>query len=208
MNAKVALNTVHLKPREKLVKFNTAITQCAKTPALVNPTPALADCTASHDAASAMLDLIDTKEKELANLRVQRDQLMDTAMSHHGTLGSCVQTASLGDPAFITAKGFDVVASPSSHPPVGQILNLVLTHGDQDGTVDASWNRDKSSRSNEVQTSPDPMTATSFVANQIAPNSSCSIANQTIGSKLWVRVRAHGKDSVGLWSDPASIIVS
>jgi hypothetical protein len=208
MNAKVALNTANLNFRDKLVKFKKAITACGTAPALASPAPTLAACTASHDAADAMLDQIETQEGVLNNLRTQRDQLMGTAMANHATLGSCVQTASGGDPAFITKNGFDVAAAPTSAPPVGQIMNLVLTHGDMDGMVDAAWNRDKSSRSYEVQTSPDPMTPTSWVPNQIAPKSTCTISNQTIGSKLWVRVRGHGKDSPGLWSDPAALIVT
>jgi hypothetical protein len=102
MNSKVALNIYGLKPREKLAKYQKAITQCGATPALLDPTPTLVVCAGSHDAARDMLDLIDTKEQELMNLRVQREQLMDTAMGHHSTLGSCVETQSLGNPAFIT----------------------------------------------------------------------------------------------------------
>lgn len=87
-------------------------------------------------------------------------------------------------------------------------MNLVLTHSDHDGAVDVGWHRDKSAYSYEVQISLDPITATSWVTNQIAPISSCTIENQTIGTKLWVRVRAVGTDNPGLWSDPAFIIVS
>ena len=101
-----------------------------------------------------------------------------------------------------------MAGSPTPAPPVGQILNLVLTHGDHDGATDASWNRDKSAYSYEVQTSPDPMTATSWVPNQIAPQSSCTLETQPVGAKLWVRVRAIGTDGPGLWSDPACIIVT
>ena len=208
MKAKVALNLGNLTPRAKLAKLQTAITKCGEAPALANPTPPLATCTTNHDAAEAILDLIDAKEAELVNLRVQRDQAMDLAMSNYATLGSCVETASQGDPAGITKNGFDVASDGSAKPPVGQTMNLVLTHGDTDGSVDVSWNRDKSAKSSEVQTSPDPVTPTSWVPNQIVTKSSCTILNQPIGSKLWVRVRGHGKDGPGLWSDPALIIVS
>jgi hypothetical protein len=208
MNAKVALNLTNLNLRDQLVKFKKAITACAAAPALASPAPALTVCTTNHDAADAMLNQIETQEVVLHNLRTQRDQLMGVAMANYATLGSSVQTASAGDPAVITKNGFDVAAAPTSAPPVGQIMNLVLTHGDMDGEVDVAWNREKNARSNEVQTSPDPMSPASWTPNQIATKSSCSIPNQTIGSKLWVRVRGHGKDGPGLWSDPAVIIVT
>ena len=208
MNAKVATNLGGLNPRAKLAKFKTAITKCGTAPALANPSPALATCTTNHDAAETLLDTVDAKESELTNLRVQRDQALATAMANYASLGASVQAASQGDPAFITAKGFDVANSGGSAPPVGQIMNLVLTHGDTDGLTDASWNRDKSAKTYEVQTSPQPMTDSTWVPNQIAAKSSCSIAGQTAGSKLWVRVRGIGKDGPGLWSEPASIIVT
>ena len=208
MKAKVALNLGNLSPREKLAKLQTAITKCGEVPALATPTPTLAVCTTSLDDTTDILDLIDTKEAELVNLRVQRDQALEAAMANYDTLGSCVETASQGDPAVITKNGFDVAGTGTSAPPVGQVMNLVLTHGDTDGAVDVSWNRDKSAKSSEVQTSAEPMTAGSWVASQIATKSSCSLLNQTIGSKLWVRVRGHGKDGAGLWSDPAFIIVT
>jgi hypothetical protein len=208
MNAKVALNLKNLKPREKLAKFQTGITKCGAAPALANANPTLVVCQASHDATKTILDTIDTKETELTNLRIQRDQTLDTAMGNYSALGSCVESASLGDPAFITAKGFDVASDPTSLPDVGRVTNLGLTHGDHDGTVDGAWNRDRSARSYEVQTSPDPMSATGWVTNQISTRSSCTIAGQTLGTKLWVRVRALGAGVPGDWSDAAAIIVA
>ena len=91
---------------------------------------------------------------------------------------------------------------------VDRLESLVLTHGDHDGSVDVSWNRDKSSHTNEVWVSPDPMTATSFVANQVTNKSSCTILGQPVGSKIWVRVRGNDANGPGDWSDPATIIVS
>lgn len=208
MNGKVAFNTKNLKPREKLARFQTAITKCGATPPLANPTPPLAVCQTSHDTAKTTLDAIEAKEIELTNLRILRDQQMDLAMDHYTALGACVQGASLGDPAFITAKGFDVAGAPMPAPEVSRVMNLVLTHGDHDGAVDASWNRDRSARSYEVQTSPDPMSATSWVPNQIAPRSSCTLGDLTSGSRTWVRVRAIGAGAPGEWSDPAVIVVS
>lgn len=208
MKAKVALNMNGLKPRDQLAKYKKAITACGEEPVLADAKPTLVVCLASHDAADSILNQIDTQEGVMVNLRNLRDQTMGVALADHGTLGSCVETASGGDPAFITANGFDVAGSGTPPPPVGQIMNLVLTHGDQDGVVDASWNREKTSRSNEVQISVDPLTPTSWMPCQIATKSSCSIPNLPIGSKVWVRVRAHGKDAPGLWSDPACITVT
>jgi hypothetical protein len=208
MNAKVALNLYGLDNRGKLAKLQKAVTKCGEAPALVNPLPPLPECQTAHDAAETQLDLIDTKEAELRNLRLVRDQLMNEALSKYGSLGSCVENKSLGDPAFIAAKGYDVAGTPTPAPPVGRITNLSLSHSDHDGAVDASWDRDRSAFSYEVQTSADPMTAISWVTNHISPRSTCTLSALTSASRIWVRVRAIGSGAPGEWSDPAAIVVS
>ena len=208
MNSKVAINIRGLKPREQLAKFQKAVKMCQEAPALPNPNPSFVACTAGNDAIKANLDAIDTAEGTLVALRNQRDELLATGLTNYIALGASVQSFSLGDPAVITAKGYDVAATPSPLPPASRPTGLVLTHGDHDGAVDAAWNRDKSSHTNEVHVSPDPMTPASFVPNQITNKSSCTILGQPIGSKIWVRVRGNDGDGPGDWSDPAQITVA
>ena len=208
MNAKIALNIKGLNPREQLTKFEKAVTACGTAPVLPNPNPPLATCKAGNDAIKTNLDAIDTAEGVLVQLRNTRDQLLATGLTNYTALGASVQSFSLGDPAVIIAKGYDVAATPGTLPPVGRPQNLVLTHGDHDGAVDVAWNRDPSSHTNEVHVSPEPMTPTSFVPNQITNKSSCTILGQPAGSKIWVRVRGNDSDGPGDWSAPASIIVS
>jgi hypothetical protein len=204
---KVALNIKGLKPRDQLAKFQKGITKCTGNAVIGATNPTLVVCQASLDAASDKLDEIDTDEQTLSAKRIVRDQLLDAAMGNYGQLGSFVENKCAGNPAVATDAGFDVASGPTPAPDVMRIMNLVLTHGDHDGSVDAAWNRDTSARSYEVQTSPDPLTATSFAPKQTAPQSSCTITGLTSGSKIWVRVRAIGSDNTGEWSDPAVIIV-
>ena len=209
MKAKVALNIFGLKDRPILAKYQTAITKCTGNADIGTANPTVIVCQASHDAAEAKLDEIDAAEQALVGLRGERDQLMEAAVADFTQLGSCVENKSGGDPVIIANAGFEVAGAPTTKPPVSKVLNLVLTHGDTDGASDAAWHRDKSARGYEVQASPDPMSDSTWVANQIATKSSCVITGKTVGSKLWVRVRALGvNNSFGLWSDPAMIIVS
>jgi hypothetical protein len=208
MNSKVAINIRNLKPREQLTKFKKAVTLCQAAPVLPNPNPSFAVCTAGNAAIEANLDAIDAAEIQLDQMRITRDQLLATGLTNYTALGASVQSFSLGDPAIITAKGYDVAATPTPLPPVGRPQNLVLTHGDHDGSVDVSWNRDKSSHTNEVHVSPDPMTPTSFVLNQITRKSSCTILGQPVGSKIWVKVRGNDDNGPGDMSEAAHITVS
>jgi len=211
MNAKVATNLYGLKPREKLAKFQKAVTKCAEIPLLPNATPPLLVCTAGNDALAANLDAIDLAELGLTNLRIQRDQLLATATNNYSSLGACVESNSLGDPAYITAKGFDVAAPPGTVTPnITQAASISLTHGDHDGAVDVSWHRDRLARSTIVQTSPDPLplTEAGWTQDQIATKSSCTINNKPVGSKLWVRICSITANGPGMFSEPAFIIVT
>jgi hypothetical protein len=208
MNSKVAINIRGLKPRDQLTKFKKGVTQCQAAPAVPNPNPTFLVLEAGNTAIEANLDAIDVAEGVLVTLKNEREQLLATGLTNYTALGGSVQSFSLGDPAVITAKGFDVAATGTPLPPVGRPQNLVLTHGDHDGAVDVSWNRDKSSKTNDVFVSPDPVTPTSFAHHQSTNKSSCTILGQPIGSKLWVQVRGNDGNGPGDMSEAAHITVS
>ena len=66
-----------------------------------------------------------------------------------------------------------------------------------------SWRR--CANSYEIQTSVDPVTASSWAFKKSAPKSSVTIDGLTSGTKMWVRVRAVGAgNATGPWSDPAT----
>lgn len=104
-----------------------------------------------------------------------------------------------------------ILGLPSAaNAPVGttQVLNLVLTEGDFEGTLDAAWDRVRGASSYEIQISVDPITPTSWAFKQSASKSSATISGLTSGTKLWVHVRAIGAGNTpGPWSDPATKVV-
>jgi len=114
-------------------------------------------------------------------------------------------------PGIKTAELTKARACHSTIPPIGtptQVLNLVLTEGDFEGTLDAAWDRVRGASSFEIQTSVDPITPTSWAFKQSASKSSATISGLTSGAKLWVRVRAIGAGNTpGPWSDPATKVV-
>ena len=89
-----------------------------------------------------------------------------------------------------------------------QVLDLVLSQGDFDGTLDVFWKPVRGSNGYEIQISADPPTGTSWTPKMTASKSSATIEGLTSGAKLWARVRAVGADNKpGPWSDPAVKVV-
>jgi len=123
-------------------------------------------------------------------------------------LGDYVQNTSNGDKVKIEIAGMSVRddAAPIGTP--DRVMNLVLTEGDLEGTLDVAWDKVRGASSYEIQTSPDPITPTSWAFKQSASKSSATIEGLTSGAKLWVHVRAIGAGNTpGPWSDPATKVV-
>ena len=92
--------------------------------------------------------------------------------------------------------------------PVGpptQVLNLVVTEGDNEGSLDVSWDALRGANSYEIWTSLDPVTPTSYAFKKSASRSSETVNGFTSGAKMWMKVRAIGAGSeTGPFSDPAT----
>jgi hypothetical protein len=119
-----------------------------------------------------------------------------------------VQNVSGGDRVKIESAGMSV---RDDGAPIGtptQVLNLVLTEGDFEGSLDVAWDKVRGASSYEIQSSADPITSSSWAFKQSASKSSANVAGLTSGAKLWVRVRAIGAGNTpGPWSDPATKVV-
>ena len=136
-----------------------------------------------------------------------RDTNLVTLRGMLSQLASYVENANGGDAAKIESSGMSVRA-PSTPPvePMPQVMDLVLTAGDFEGTLDAMWHPVRGAKSYEVQISPDP--PGTWAQKMASGKSSATIEGLTSGAKIWVRVRAVGADNQpGPWSDPAVKVV-
>jgi hypothetical protein len=126
-----------------------------------------------------------------------RDNAVDALCAGLTSLAAYVQAASGGDAAKIQSAGMDVkgAAAPVGMP--AQVANLALTFGDNAGELDAQWDSDPAAYSYEIQTSPDPMTATSWTAQPAVTKSSTTLLGLPSGSRQWVRVRSVGSAGTG-----------
>ena len=90
-----------------------------------------------------------------------------------------------------------------------QVLDLVLTVGDNPGSVDAMWTPVAGARSYEAQVNTgDANVEASWSFGKSTSKLSVTLTGLTSGAKLWVRVRAiGGNDGAGPYSDPATKVV-
>jgi len=205
--AKVKLGLSTLSPQEITELTNRIITMMTGNANFPTPNPPLATVSAQNTATTASITSYDTA-KAAADAALQtRDDQVAAHKALLTQLGAYVENASGGDAAKIESAGMSVRA-PTSVPvgPMTQVLEVVLSEGDFEGTLDTVYKPVRGAKSYEIQVSPDP--PGTWTAKMTATKSSATILGLTSGAKLWVRVRAVGADNQpGPWSDPATKVV-
>ena len=147
-----------------------------------------------REAASTTLDL---KQEELD----LADKALDVTLT---SLMSIVEGASGGVAADIISAGFEVrgVAAPIGSLP--QVTGLDSRPGESEGSIILRWVSVKGSKSYEIQTCPDPITATGWrpAGDGSSTKATLLLEGLPTGGRCWFRVRAIGAAGPGPWSDP------
>ena len=171
------------------------------------PDPSAADfLILKNDYGTALAEAIAAQAlaKEKTALKDAKRLALETGLTLRGKY---VDLKSGGDKVKILSAGFDVAEdrTPTTLPePVG---NLALTAGDSAGEIDAQWDAVSGARTYHVETSPDPITPTSWTRQKDVTKSKTIILGLTSGTRVWMRVRAVNAAGEGAWSDPATKIV-
>lgn len=177
--------------------FTTPLPAAAAFTAALTPyQTALADFNTAQAAAKQATTVKDTARLALENVLTQR--------------GDYVQLTANGmaDPEAVIESAAFAVRSAKTPPGMpSQVTNLAITAGDNAGELDLQWDPVDAASSYNVQISPEPMTATSWLAQPDVTKSKAVILGLTSGTKMWARVRAVGPGGIGAWSDPATKIV-
>jgi hypothetical protein len=205
--AKVKLGLDKLTPVELTDLTTQIVTMMTGNPNFVTPNPTLAAVTTQKNTTATSITAQETAKATAEAATTTRDVNVTTLKGLLSQLATYVENASGGDAAKIESAGMSVRAD-SSVPvgPMPQVLDLVLSPGDFEGTLDAVWNPVRGAKSYEIQVSPDP--PSTWTQKMASGKSSATIQGLTSAAKLWVRVRAVGADNQpGPWSDPATKVV-
>ena len=177
-------------------------------PTLVpNPAPSLATLKAASGAATTADALVADLEGQLKAARADRITKSDALMLLVDQYASSAEGATGGDSTKLITLGFEMVGEPQPAGPLTQVTNMVLSAGDDDGTLDAMWDPQPGAIEYELQLSDDPNVPSGWSQYEIVPRSSLHITGQTSGHRRWARVRARGRSGPGPWSDPATKMV-
>jgi len=197
------------------IDFGQNVIESYKTNAAVPaPNAPYTALVASGAAALAAHQKVLDLEAQLKAARADRTEKVDTHSNDLGAMASYVEGVTAGDSALILTTGFEVAGMPTgpvaSAAAIPTVMNLVLTAGDHDGEVDATWDPVPGTRLYQMQTSTNPTDPTLW-KEYGTPQSRSSLAlmGLTSGQRIWVRVRSlgAGEKIPGAWSDPATKMV-
>jgi hypothetical protein len=206
--ARIKLGLSKLGPDDLVAFANTIKTAMTGNANFTTPNPTLASVATLITTAQTKIAAYNTAKAAADTALSDRDASLVALRAAITQEGDYVQNITNGDATKIESAGMSVRddATPIGTPT--QVLNLVVTAGDNDGSLDASWDPVRGAASYEIQTSVDPVSGTSWTFKQSATKSSSNVAGLTSGTKMWVRVRAVGSgNATGPWSDPATKVV-
>jgi hypothetical protein len=181
-------------------KVHTALMDNANVPAPNPPLPRLQELIA---AAEVGLNGYEAEKAVLRNKKNLRDEAIKALCNGLRQEADTVQAATSGDPDRMETTGFRTGKRPTPVGTPDQVTRLVLESGPTEGTLKASWKPVRGVKVYEMETSPDPMGASSWAYKGTATKARAVINNFVSGTRIWLRVRAIGAAGPGPWSDPA-----
>ena len=204
--AQVKLNLDRITRDERLALARQIHTQMTGNADFPTPSPALTALDSAITALETANDELNVLRQQAKEKTVEVDTL-DAALSQSlRDLAAYVQNTSGGDEAKILSAGMSV-RDAGAPVTMTQVTGLESSPGDDSGEIDLSWTPVHGASSYEVQSSPDPITATSWGHAGISTKSTLTLTGQPTGARCWWRVRAIGANGPGAWSDPATKIV-
>jgi hypothetical protein len=181
--------------------IHTAMTGNANFP---TPNPTMAALLTAINTAQAKLNTYNAAVTATQTALNDRDAAMAALRAALSLLAAYVDNASGGDATKIASSGMGVRNGPGSIGPIGQVLNLVLVAGVEEGTLAASWPPVRGAICYELQACPDPIVPANWTHKLTAGKASAMVNSFSSGTKQWIRARAIGANNqTGPWSDPA-----
>ena len=206
---KIRRNWTRLPIGDRVASAQNVVACCTGN---ANVPPGTASFTAlktSTEAAAAAIELLTSLEAQVRVARADAAAKVDTMVGDLNTHGSFVEASTAGDIAKMLTTGYEVTGvadGPGTAAVMTQVRNLVLTAGDHDGEVDASWNSIPNTRLYQLQisTSTTPADETQWKDYGVPQSrSSLALTGLVSGTRVWVRVRSLGAGDTppGAWSE-------
>lgn len=205
--AKVKLNLNNLPDAQVIQRATEIKTAMTGNAAFATPIPTLTVVGTAITAAQTALTTSDNAAATSKQATATKDNAVDALRVLIMQLATYVDLTAAGDQTKILSAAMDVrsARTPSGKPDM--VSNLSVTSGDSAGELDLQWDTVAGAKSYDVQTSPDPVTASSWTSQSTVTKSKTAATGLPSGTRVWTRVRAVNSAGEGAWSSSISKIV-
>jgi hypothetical protein len=179
------------------------ITAATGNPNAPTPFPSIVTLQGLLDAGVDKVNAVAAAEDQLAMLRGERDAQLDTIRASIILYIATVESLCGGDPVKLQSFGLALRSPASPATPCETVTGLLTNTGDDETAMTGRWNLQPQASSYEVQSSPDPLTPSSWRHEKTVTESRVTLTGLPSGEKRWMRVRAVNRQGPGSWSDPS-----
>lgn len=204
---KVKLNLKDKSDSDLLTFAQQHVTAMTSNANFTTPLPAATAFASVLTAYSTALGNANTAQQAAKQATTVKDAARDALESALTQRGNYVELTAAGNPAIVESAGFSVKAAAGATAAPEPVANLSITAGDNAGELDLQWDPASGAKTYDIETSPDPITATSWMPQASSTKSKAVLLGLTSGTKVWAHVRGVGPGGTGAWSDPATKIV-
>lgn len=203
--SKVRMSLDGLTPDELVSLANQIKTAITGNANYTTPNPTLASIGTLITTATTKVAAQKAAVQSAKQATEDRDVTLAALAAALISLASYVQNTSGGNAVIIQSAGMSVKAAASPIGALGQVQNLNVTVGDDDGELELTWDPIRGAKSYQVQVSADPITGNSWHDASPVSKSKKTLTGLTSGARTWVRARAIApkEENNGGWSDPA-----
>jgi len=192
---------------EFALQHETAMTGNANFTTLLPAATAFTSVRAAYATALAAFITAQANAKLATTNKDTARSALESVLTQRGNYVELTAATAADPVAVIESANFSSRASKTPAGIPAQVMNLSVTAGDHDGELKAQWDPVAGAKTYEVQTSPDPFTATSWSRTKSVTKSMVVLAGFTSGARIWMRVRAIGTGGEGNYSSEISKIV-
>ncbi len=178
------------------------ITAATGNPNVPTPTPSLVTLQALVDDGETKINAVEVADDHGAMLRADRDEHMDKIRLAIAQFVAHAEGATGFDAVKLQSLGLQLRSTGSTPKPCVAPLGLIATVGELEQEMRLRWPNQKQADSWIVQSSPDPITPTSWVQENVVSEAKALLTDLTSGEKRWARVRGVNRLGHGPWSDP------
>lgn len=201
--ARVKIGVKGLTNAELMQFLQNTITAATGNANVPTPTPSLVSMQTLLDDGATKINAVEASKAHTTMLRTEREEHMDVVRVAIVQFIAYAEAACGFDAVKLQSLGLTLRGPATPVQPCGTVMGLVATVGDNEAQMFCEWPRLPFAEAYEVQSSPDPLTPTSWVPATLVIDPDVLLEGLISGQKRWVRVRAFNRLGKGAWSDPA-----